>query len=179
MIVKLFARHPGLNPAIKVLVIDLKDRIHPRKIDADPAAKGRDMPLKRRSGAKRHDRHVMFGAKCDDLRDFFGRGGKHHRIGRGRRVPAFILAMLFKNSSSSRQAIPQQIAQARDQAFGGFNAVILTMGHDVPLGLWWQPAAITRYQTGRMPGRSKSGPSLIRYFQNWYYLLPRNAKNRP
>ena len=59
----------GLNGRVEVLDADAQHLVHPRQVDADAAAKRQHLPLERRAGAERNDRHVPRGRGAHDGAD--------------------------------------------------------------------------------------------------------------
>ena len=96
------------------------------------------MALQRGAGAEGNDRDFMARAQLHHFLHLFGGVGEHHRVGQGRRMIAFALAMLLAYRMAGGQAVaktlPQTlIAWARSGAKVSAVAIIVLSLRSTPL----------------------------------------------
>ena len=91
----MLARHSGLNPAIKVLGVDLQNPVHLREVETDPTVEGGDVPFERCADAERNDRDARGAAQPHDRRNLVVRVREHHDIGHAGVGESFAMTVLL------------------------------------------------------------------------------------
>src|SRR5712691_9653313 len=82
------------------------------------------MTFERSADAERDHRRPVTPAEVDDILDFPGRFGKHHRIGRRVREVGFVLAVVLAHAARSADPVTEQRAQLREQAGIEFTGLV-------------------------------------------------------
>ena len=108
MLVQLLARDARLHPAIHVGGVHRHDRRHLAHVDADAAAHGRHMTLKRRAGAERDGRYAIRMAQAQQPRDLRARVDECHRVGLHGRLCVLAMAMLLTYRGTGGDAVAQK-----------------------------------------------------------------------
>ena len=115
VLVQLLAGDAGLNGGVHVLGVDFDDFVHSHQVDAHPAVQCRHVAFQRGAGAEGNDRHVAGRAQLDDVADFLGGLGEHHRIGWMAGMVGFVVAVLFAHRLGDREPVADDGAERRDQ----------------------------------------------------------------
>ena len=116
--VQRLAGDAGLDGDVHIFGVNFQNLVHLRQVDADAAFQRANMPLHRAADAERDNRRAGRGANLDDGRHFLGRMGIDHGLGRFRRVPAGVGAVMVAHRHGGRDAVPDDFA---DLGNGGFD----------------------------------------------------------
>ncbi|GKY87043.1 hypothetical protein STA1M1_09120 [Sinisalibacter aestuarii] len=93
----MLATYTRLNGAVEILGIDLQYPVHLRQVDADAAADGVHIPLKRGAGPEGNDGQLVLRADPDCSGHVLGTSCKNDKIGRRPGMKGFIVCVLVED----------------------------------------------------------------------------------
>ena len=112
----------GLHGHVHVLDRQPQHAVHLAQVDRDAALHREHVALERRARAERDDRDAVAVARLDDRRRLLGRARVDDGVGRGRRMPGLVLAVLGEHVLAGQHPVgPEQVAEVVE---GGVDTVL-------------------------------------------------------
>ena len=103
--------HAGLHDGVLVFEIDLKNLVHPREGDHQPAFGRNGAAAQAGTGATAHDREFIFGGDLDDANNVLGALGEDDAIGAAFLDAAVILIQHQVLRAMKDRASPNDLAE--------------------------------------------------------------------